>query len=79
MCLYGVGKLLQRLRAHIDARLILAPLQQIDWQLRELLATGRGLENNRGGRVRRGPGRLPQQISETAAQRGLLLSHGCGS
>ncbi len=75
----GVGQLLQRFRPHVHPGLVAAPLQQIERQLRQLLAR-RGNCGRRGGRcrgnlghVRRGPA---EQVSQTATERGLLLHHG---
>src|SRR6185369_3623733 len=71
-------QLFERFLAHVDARLVLAPLQQVEREIRELVAGELG--GRRGWRsIRRrfGPlGHLPEQCSEAATHDRFLLAHG---
>jgi hypothetical protein len=71
----GIGEFLQRLLAHIQARLVFATLQQIDRQLRKLTITRAiGIA---GSDARRKCSWLTQQCAETPPETGSLGNHKC--
>jgi hypothetical protein len=58
----GIRQFLQRLRTHVHARLVLAPLQQVDRQLGQLFIGPDGSDDGLDGRG------LAQQCSQSAPE-----------